>query len=211
MGLILLTIVPDDKRPWIALLVGMAAISFVLFKPRRRFGGAAKSHDPLEKPSNFGSLAQQRSVERQMQNLLVELSEMARQITGQLDTRAAKLETLIKDADERLAALRRASAAAPASASDQRAPDFRVGAQQSFTFASPSQSIASSENVPTPPVTGPRLTLTYSQADDGPDPRHAEIYRLADQGRGPKEIAATLGRPSGEIELILALRPRRAS
>jgi hypothetical protein len=40
------------------------------------------------------------------------------------------------------------------------------------------------------------------------DPRHAEVYRLADQGQTPQQIAQRLGRPSGEIELILALRAR---
>jgi hypothetical protein len=38
------------------------------------------------------------------------------------------------------------------------------------------------------------------------DSRYAEIYALADQGRSPRDIATHLGRPSGEIELILALR-----
>jgi DNA-binding NarL/FixJ family response regulator len=40
------------------------------------------------------------------------------------------------------------------------------------------------------------------------DPRHAEVYALADQGRTPPEIAQQLGRPHGEVELILALRTR---
>ena len=40
------------------------------------------------------------------------------------------------------------------------------------------------------------------------DPRHAEVYALADEGRSPAEIAARLDRPNGEIELILALRPK---
>ena len=40
-----------------------------------------------------------------MSNLVVEMSEMARQITAQLDTRAAKLELLIKEADEKIARL----------------------------------------------------------------------------------------------------------
>jgi hypothetical protein len=44
-----------------------------------------------------------------MSNLPVELSEMARQITAQLDTRAGKLELLIKEADEKIAALREAT------------------------------------------------------------------------------------------------------
>jgi DNA-binding NarL/FixJ family response regulator len=40
------------------------------------------------------------------------------------------------------------------------------------------------------------------------DPRHVEVYRLADQGQSPHQIAQRLNRPSGEIELILALRAR---
>jgi hypothetical protein len=35
------------------------------------------------------------------------------------------------------------------------------------------------------------------------------VYALADQGRSPREIAAQLGRPDGEIELILGLRMAR--
>jgi hypothetical protein len=42
------------------------------------------------------------------------------------------------------------------------------------------------------------------------DPRHAEIYALADRGLPAVDIAKNLARPKGEIELILALRPRRA-
>src|SRR5689334_23416637 len=130
----------SESMQWIVYAVGALTIVYVVMRP------SFKKKDPLNPSTPKLGLAQQRAVERQMQNLLVELSDMARQITGQLDTRAAKLETLIKDADDRLAALRRASAGAPASTSDQRAPDFRVGAQQSFTFASPSQAMASSEN-----------------------------------------------------------------
>jgi hypothetical protein len=34
------------------------------------------------------------------------------------------------------------------------------------------------------------------------------VYALADQGQSAYDIANQLGRPRGEIELILALRPR---
>ena len=64
-----------------------------------------KKSDPLE-PSAFGSLSRQRGVERQMETLVVELSEMTRQISAQLDTRSAKLEQLIQDADQRIESLR---------------------------------------------------------------------------------------------------------
>ena len=44
-----------------------------------------------------------------MQNVLVELSNMARQITSQLNTRAAKLELLLQEADQKIAQLQRLS------------------------------------------------------------------------------------------------------
>jgi hypothetical protein len=40
------------------------------------------------------------------------------------------------------------------------------------------------------------------------DPRHAEVYELADGGQSAQDIARQTGRPRGEIELILALRGR---
>jgi hypothetical protein len=41
-----------------------------------------------------------------------------------------------------------------------------------------------------------------------PDPRYEQVYTLADQGSTAQEIARKLDRPSGEVELILALRTR---
>src|SRR4051812_47980080 len=163
MGHILLDILPDDKKPWAALAIGVAATAFVMFKPKRRFGTSAGARggcrDPLEKPSSLGSLSQQRSVERQMQNLLVELSEMSRQISGQLDTRATKLELLIKEADEKLEQLRYASAtASPPGAQRVVAPSFHVGEQQSFLFASPPSPAPAAAAAPTVAPTGPRMS-----------------------------------------------------
>src|SRR5436309_13906619 len=99
-----------DKRQWAVLAIGMVAVAWLMFQPRLR------KKDPLEKPV-FASLSSQRVVERQMQSLLVELSEMARQISAQLDTRAQKLELLIKQADERISSLRSAPIAQDASIS----------------------------------------------------------------------------------------------
>src|SRR3954454_11341814 len=88
---------------WIAISVGIMLVVYITFvRPLRK----KKDKDPLERSSGFSTLAQQRAVERDMSNLLVELSEMARQMTAQLDTRAAKLELLLKEADERIATLR---------------------------------------------------------------------------------------------------------
>lgn len=148
-----------QQEMWILIGLGAAVLVYVaIVRPMMR-----RKSDPLDRPPGFASLAQQRSVERQMQNLLVEMSEMARQITAQLDTRAAKLEQLIQQADQKLAELRVAQGSAPG---------------------------------------------TSRPEEQMPDPRHAEVYALADQGRDADAIAAQLGRPRGEVELILALRSK---
>jgi len=165
----------DDPMRWVPFLVAGAAIVYMLL---RNSAKKKRREDPMERAGGAGlSLSQQRNVEREMQHLLVELSQMARQLTAQLDTRSAKLELLIKEADDRLEQLKAASGQLPAPPHDS----FRIGP-------------------PTAPVAPAAADLRAT--------RHAEIYSLQDAGRTPFQIAEQLGRPAGEIELILALRPR---
>lgn len=158
---------PSPQAAWVIVAASaFALIYLMLVRPKLR------KRDPLARLSS-STLSQERTVERQMQNLLVELSEMSRQISAQLDTRAAKLEAMIREADEKLAELRHASGAA----------------------AEPRPPSPCSITEPAPPP----AEL---------DPRHAEIYALADTGRDAHQIATELSRPRGEIELILALRAK---
>jgi len=90
-----------ETMQWIVYVVGALTILFVVLRPSLR------KKDPLKDSGPKLSMSQQRSVEREMSNLLVELSEMARQITGQLDTRAARLEALMQEADKKIAELKR--------------------------------------------------------------------------------------------------------
>jgi hypothetical protein len=158
---------------WVMMAFGAIVLVYMLIRPK-----AAKRKDPLESAPFKLSLNQQRQVEREMSNLLVELSEMARQITAQLDTRAAKLELLIKEADDRIRLLNQAQQIPPsddAQGTEWAQPELREETREA-TWA---------------------------------DARHTEVYSLHDQGRSVSEIAHQLDRPNGEIELILALRPRR--
>jgi len=156
-----------ESQAWVFIGLGvMGLIYLFVVRPMMR------RKDPLERAPDFASVSRQRDVERQMQSLLVELSEMSRQITAQLDTRAAKLEILLKEADEKIAQLKAACG----------------GAAQASLEKHSSEPISAQE-----------------QPDD---PRHADVYALADQGRDVGEIAVQLGRPRGEVELILALRSR---
>ncbi len=185
MPLILLNSIFDDPaKKWLAIGAVMFLLAYFVLRPLAR-----RKQDPLGKmdSSGAGAMSRQRSVEREMSNLLVELSEMARQVTAQLDTRATKLELLMKDADEKIQALQHLSTSAQATPSPPPARHRQSAAERDALMLP----------FDAPPVPAPEPQI---------DPRHAEIYALADQGRTSGDIASHLGRPSGEIELILALR-----
>jgi hypothetical protein len=151
----------DPFQRWTLICAVALTLLYLFMRPRR------KRKDPLARPSSL-SLAGQREVEKQMTELLVELEQMARQMTSQLETRSTKLELLIREADARIASLQSAGASAPA------------------------HEPAQLEQVP------PCASLS--------DPRHGDIYEMADRGDSAHDIAQRLSRPHGEIELILALR-----
>jgi heme exporter protein D len=147
----------DNRTQWV--IYGMAALAIVYLVVRPLL----KRKDPLESAASL-SPARQRSVEREMQNLLVELSEMARQITAQLDTRSAKLEALLQEADQKLAELRKLS-------SESAAPP---ASSQAAAAATPS------------PALDPRHVEIYRLSDQGRSAQ--EIAQHLNRPRGEIEL-----------------------
>ena len=166
------SLLSDKNAPWLIIGAGVFIMTYIVVRPFLR-----RKNDPMDKPAFGRSLSQQRTVERQMESLLVELTEMTRQMSAQLDTRSAKLELLLKEADQKIAQMRQLQQGLP-SVTSATTPAFEATPE---------------------PIASPMSE---------PDPAHAQVYALADQGKNVKEIAAELSRPSGEIELILALRQR---
>src|SRR5215213_2789324 len=111
----------DDSTQWVVLCVGVLATLYLVMRGRAK----GKKKDPFERPAAFG-VSQQRQIERDISNLMVEMLETARQMTAQLDTRATRLELLINEADARLAALREAARAADAPVKSAPAPSCDV-------------------------------------------------------------------------------------
>jgi hypothetical protein len=132
------------------------------------------------------------AVERDLRELMRELSEMTRRSTAQFDARAARLEQLIRAADERLAKL--TGAMTPAG---------------EVTADAPQTTLTPLAAEPAPASAPASTPLEPDGSGDVVDPRHVEIYTLCEQGLSIPQIADRLRRPSGEIELIIALRPRR--
>jgi hypothetical protein len=178
---------------WTYGMMALAAM-FILYVAIRPF--LQRRKDPLAgSPLRMG-LSQQKSLEREMQNLLVELHDMARKMQAQIDTRAAKLEALIAEADEKLATLQRAVGDAGSSRGSGTAPSVLGETGNASTFSS-------MRDVPS---TG-SMRLVVEPNIEPVDDRYAPVYALADQRLDARAIASRLGKPVGEIELILALRP----
>jgi hypothetical protein len=183
----------SDRFELMVYGLAILTILYVVFRPMLR-----KRKDPLERTPIL-SLSTQKTVERDMQNLLVELSEMARQITAQLETRAAKLQAMIDEADRKIEELKRL----------ERHADTEHAPLSTGSDANDARPTPATMAQPHPMMRLVPQEQPPGETADAPDDtndRYAEIHALADQGRTPGQIAQQLGRPIGEIELILALR-----
>lgn len=161
------------------LVLVVGALTVVLLATRRRV------HNSLRQPSHtareqFSQLKEQSKATRDVGQVMLELDQLSRQLHGRLDTKLARLEAVIQDADGRIDKLSRLVRRADGE------PQLEITLDREEPYEAP------------PPEP------TQEEGD-----RHTAVYRLADDGTSPIEIAQHIGRPVGEIDLILALRQTR--
>src|SRR4051812_21625400 len=95
---------PTPPTEWGVIAIGLLTLIYVAFvRPLKK----KRQKDPLEQMPAKSMLAQQRSMERDMTALLVEYEQMMRTMTTQLETRVAKLEILLQEADQTIVKLRK--------------------------------------------------------------------------------------------------------
>lgn len=141
---------------------------------------------------------------RDIENALTaEFVSSATEIAARLENKAERLEQLIQQADARIAQL------------------VQFHKQPADTVQGPETDHDSSSREPNPehePAT-PTARETESQQDHTPtppdhpvpptpplDPLARAVHELADEGKGPLQIAQELDEQVGKVELILALR-----
>lgn len=182
-------------------LLAIAAVVFLIFlmnfSTRRRRAGLS---NPRENPRGAeADTARVMRLKREMEQLLVELNEFAREVNGQVDTRFRKLEQSIADADRRIAELRRLSG--EATSGDTRDDSVlranREAAEGVRDRLAQVRSAVAAANDPPRPT---RSSESVSRED--------AVYQLADGGNRPVDIARALKCTVGEVELILNLRDR---
>lgn len=145
----------------------------------------AQEGTPRERIERIRAEASARSPTESFQ---ADAEELTRRLGAILDNKAARLELLIEEADDRLAKLDRANLGASV---QTRPVEHDAGAFRA-TVPEPVRA------APPPP------------AEAQIDPTQRQIYDLADSGLGPVEIAQRLDQPIGQVELILNLRRRGA-
>lgn len=155
-----------DFAPQAGLILGVAIIAITLTRLTRRRMAAMRQADATDREQRTASTRQATGLRDQLDGLMVDLEELARATNAQIDTRFAKLDLLLREADEKIARL---------------------------------ESLASQLNGT------PRSASTVAVEVK---PEHRRVHELADAGRRPVDIARELNRPVGEVELILALRPK---
>ena len=149
------------------------AAMFSLGRSRRRStSGKATARDHLEYAK------QKQGVRNDLESLMVDLEQMARRLSAQLDAKTLQVEKATREADERIAQL--------------RALQEQLARPATSVAAAPRSDSYDPGHAPASPGEG--------------DPLTREVYALADQGRGPTDIARQLNEHVGKVELILALR-----
>ena len=121
----ILTLLADGglADPQTLVLIGLVLVIGTLFLRRartRRKGSTVDGRAAAQARVHNSRLATQ--AREDINELMIRLEELSREICGQIDTRFAKLEHAILEADAILAALRAASDAPAAAAAESAAP-----------------------------------------------------------------------------------------
>lgn len=206
-------IVADGMMPDTRQLLILAALVIAIFivmrmSLRRLAHGSPKQYRREVDTANKQTAA----IQRDLEQLLLELEELSRRINAGIDTRFAKLEQSVADADKRISALRILLDAA-------RAAGASLGSENEAQSAEPSSADGRAEPSPQKADAHPRKAEVHGDAaaagragiaTNQPAQTQAErtkrIYSLADDGLSANQIARRLHEPIGEVELILNLR-----
>lgn len=183
----------------VAIVLGAALVAWSLWQRRRvmhtrsdtgtvRSGmtrpGADHSSTAHAAKRTHAKLTVQESiaVQRDVSDLTEKLAQQSEAMAHQLDVRTARLETLLAQADDRIAALEKQLAARPAAAIEAKPAASHTAAP------------------------APAHASTPFERLEAPGMQHRDVYTLADSGLTPVQIAQRLGKPTGQVELILNLR-----
>lgn len=171
---------------------GVALAVFLMLRVARRNWRRARSTEaPAQRIAGLREDAQRRAI---LENSMADAVELTQQLAATLDNKAAALRALMDEADRRIASLRGIGGTT----------QFNPEAQASSHPASPAREVSMRvESM----RKEPRIVDDNKTDRDERtiDPLHARVADMARDGATSIQIAKQLGKPIGQIELILAL------
>lgn len=211
--------------PLLRLGIVMVALTIILGTinmQRRRKTRTPDMGDYIR--AQAAKIRQKQGVQEDLEQIVLQITELARQLNAQMDTRFAKLDQVITEADEKIAGLEALlRQAAGVKSVDVTVDDRTAGeappADETPAAATGKSRKAGKKGVRAEKALGERdepagkaggTLAKNAAAPADPDAlRYGRIYTLADQGLPIIEIARQVGQTTGEIELILNLRKSR--
>lgn len=182
---------------------GLALLAVVLLvRSRRHFRQVSdyqvpRADAPLPSQSgkqSTGPYSGHATLSRDFEKWEVAMHDLARDLSGQLDSKIRILEILIRDAEKVSARLETALARGRGIIDSAREPQPPTNEKRD------EQPVASV-------ITGPSIKRQVISPPPLADkPRFDRIYALADAGLSPARIASQVGSQVGEVELILGIR-----
>lgn len=163
----------------IILLVGLTLITTGLMMRLRKKKMRQKHDRPMTPDEHVEKVRQAKGVRADLEDIMVDIEQMAKRLGAQLDNKAARVEALIDQADRRINELKQLHRESNSRASAAPAPGN---------------------------VTADNDTTDTTEPQPPDDPLATSIYALADAGHDPIHIAQKLNQDVGKVELILALR-----
>ncbi len=204
-------ITSPTPQQWLVILALtlFIIVMFNISRRRRQSDGSPKQY----RREIDGATRQNAAMRKDLEALIVELNELARVVNGQIETRFAKLEHTIKDADERIRTLRdllEQAESLPASPTGSRSGvDIVVNDETDRDVIE--RAVISANRAASSFATSDPVSIDDPPQETAVDVLHRRVYALSDAGKTALEIAETMDRAVGEIELILHLRRRAAT
>jgi hypothetical protein len=194
-------------------LLGLLVIGVVVRRSFRKRSGRSVTEVCAPKPTKRESWSGPHNSPDQVARWEVQMHDLARDLSGQLDSKIGILRHLVDDAQQaaaRLEALAERIEAAQATAHEMActADDDSRSAVESQR--SVGRRYAAGEELAwlTRSAAGAKTAVGHVAGPPWPDARYPEIFRLADAGYSHATIAHQIGSPIGEIELILSVRKK---
>lgn len=187
-------------------IVGIVLLS--LFMVRTAMRRVARSRQRSQLPLQERLAESRQKVHAsydQMNELMAALADLSRQINGQIDTRLAKLETLLHQADQtikqfgELVGSEDNAGRNPQMSSVDAIGDTIKGISQEFHSANTDSQPQANEAQPQEPLRG-AAELTAKEK---------QVLEMVKKGLTTLAIARKLNQPVGEIELILSLAAKK--